>query len=90
MALEKIPLEAYKTHQGEGDQVAYKGRALNSKEQAIAEKVNEIIEYINSIASSFGLGAELLGVDNIKAKFGFTAKVEKCCQDEEVDKDLGN
>jgi len=43
--IKKIPLKPYKRHQGEGKQVSYKGRALNSKEQVIAEKVNEIIEY---------------------------------------------
>ena len=45
--IKKIPLKPYKRHQGEGKQVSYKGRALNSKEQAIAEKINEIVNYLN-------------------------------------------
>ncbi len=46
--IEKIPLKPYKQHQGSGKQVSFKGRALNSKEQAIAEKVNENITLLNN------------------------------------------
>ncbi len=55
MTLEKLPLEGYKVHQGEGDQLSYKGMALTPAVQAIAIKVNEIVEYINKVERMFGM-----------------------------------
>jgi len=48
--IEKIQVEPYKQHQGFGDQVSYKGIPLAKAEQAIVEKVNEIIEYLDKQA----------------------------------------
>jgi len=66
MTLEQIPLEKYKWHQGEGTQYSYKGIALNPKEQVLADKLNEVIRYINGVEAAFGIS---LDAD------------EKCCQD---------
>ena len=59
MTLERIPLEKYKWHQGEGSQWSYKGIALNPKEQAIAFKLNEVIAYINGVEAAFGLNLDI-------------------------------
>jgi len=77
MSINLLPLEGYKVHQGEGDQLSYKGIALNPKEQVIAEKVQEIITYINTVEEQLGLGADLL-------------KGMNCCEEEDKDKELEN
>ena len=64
MTLEQIPLEKYKWHQGEGHQYSYKGIALNPKEQVIADKVNEVIRYINGIEAAFGINLDIAEIDN--------------------------
>jgi len=67
MTLERIPLEPYKQHQGEGTQLGIKGFPLSPVEQTIAEKVNEIIDYIRGV----------------EATFGFSLEAEKgCCKDD--------
>jgi len=75
LVLKKIPLEGYKVHQGRGSQLSFNGIALNPKEQVIAEKVNEMIEYMNAVEEAMGFSLEAVG--------------EKCCS-EEHDKELEN
>ena len=58
MVLKKIPLEKYKWHQGEGSQYSYAGIALNPKEQVIANKVNEMIDYMNAVEEALGFSLE--------------------------------
>jgi len=75
MTLERIPLEKYKWHQGEGSQWSYQGIALNPKEQALAFKLNEVIAYINGVEAAFGI---TLDADDI-------AKAEhsgSCCKED--------
>jgi len=55
MTLDRIPLEKYKWHQGEGSQWSFQGIALNPKEQALAFKLNEVIAYINGVEAAFGI-----------------------------------
>jgi len=76
MTLEKIPLEKYKWHQGEGSQWSYQGIALNPKEQAIAFKVNEMIAYINGVEAAFGI--EIKGETAIDTTAGNTG----CCKED--------
>ena len=45
--IDKIIVEPYKRHQGFGDQISYKGIPLGKAEQAILEKLNELIEAWN-------------------------------------------
>ena len=42
--IEKIKVEPYKRHQGEGDQVSYKGVGLTPIEQELVRVVNELIQ----------------------------------------------
>ena len=58
MVLKRLPLEGYKKHQGEGNQLSYKGIAMNPKEQVIAEKVNEMIDYMNAVEEALGFSLE--------------------------------
>lgn len=53
--IEKIPVEGYKQHQGEGDQLSYKGIALTKGEQVAIEKINEVIDMINTVMVNFGI-----------------------------------
>jgi len=73
MTIERIPLDKYKWHQGEGSQWSYNGIALNPKEQAIAFKVNEMIAYINGVEAAFGI---TLDADDLKEHDG------KCCKED--------
>lgn len=47
MTIEKIPVGPYKQHQGEGDQLGYKGQGLDPPTQAAIEKINEIVDHLN-------------------------------------------
>lgn len=44
MAIEKIIVQPYKRHQGQGDQVSFKGIALNPIEAECVKKINELID----------------------------------------------
>ena len=73
MTLKKLPLKGYKQHQGEGDQLSYNGIALNPKEQVIALKVNEIIDYVNNAEEMLtGLGMSIEQV------------AEGCCKEDDA------
>jgi len=45
--IDKIKVEPYKQHQGAGDQISYKGIPLAKVEQAMCEKINELVEEFN-------------------------------------------
>jgi len=49
--IDKIPVEPYKQHQGEGGQLSYKGMALTPAVQVTIEKVNELIDMANELIS---------------------------------------
>ena len=45
--IDKIVVAPYKQHQGQGDQISYKGIPLAKVEQAVLEKLHEVIDHIN-------------------------------------------
>ena len=59
--IDPIPVEPYKTHKGEGDQLGYKGHALSPPVQAAIEKINQLVDFLNEfdqIAKTFGFKVE--------------------------------
>jgi len=65
--ISRIPVEPYKQHKGEGDQLGYKGIALNPFEQAAVEKINQLVDFLNefdTIAKTFGFKAESVSTGN--------------------------
>jgi len=64
--IDRIPIEPYKWHQGEGTQYGYKGVALTPIEQALADKANQLVDFLNEfdqIAKTFGFKASSVTTD---------------------------